>query len=41
MIMMRMMMIMMMITMNINMEGGSCKFILRVSLPFLSVKRDE
>ena len=39
--MMRMMMIMMMITMNINMEGGSCKFILRVSLPFLSVKRDE
>ena len=41
MIMMIMMMIMMMITMNINMEGGSCKFILRVSLPFLSVKRDE
>lgn len=41
MIMMRMMMIMMMITMNINMEGGSCKFILRVSLSFLSVKRDE
>ena len=41
MIMMRMMMIMMMITMNINMEGGSCKLILRVSLPFLSVKRDE
>ena len=35
------MMMMMMIMMNINMEGGSCKFILRVSLPFLSVKRDE
>ena len=41
MIMMMMVMMMMMITMNINMEGGSCKFILRVSLPFLSVKRDE
>ena len=36
-----MMMMMMMMMMNINMEGGSCKFILRVSLPFLSVKRDE
>ena len=36
-----MMMTMMMMMMNINMEGGSCKFILRVSLPFLSAKRDE
>ena len=41
MIMMMMVMMVMMITMNINMEGGSRKFILRVSLPFLSVKRDE
>ena len=38
---MTMMIMMMMMMMNINMEGGSCKFILRVSLPFLSVKRDE
>ena len=41
MMMMMTMMIMMMMMMNINMEGGSCKLILRVSLPFLSVKRDE
>ena len=41
MMMMMTMMIMMMMMMIINMEGGSCKFILRVSLPFLSVKRDE
>ena len=36
-----MIMMMMMMVININMEGGSCKLILRVSLPFLSVKRDE
>ena len=39
--MMMMTMTMMMMMMNIKMEGGSCKFVLRVSLPFLSVKRDE
>ena len=39
--MMMMMMMMMIMMININIEGGSCQFILRVSLPFLSVKRDE
>ena len=41
MMMMTMMIMMMMMMMIIDMEGGSCKLILRVSLPFLSVKRDE
>ena len=41
MIMMTMTMTTMMMMMNINVEGGSCQFILRVSLPFLSVKGKE